>query len=537
MAGPEDTIIAGSAHIKSELEKKGADFVSGEDLYGHEKAISANSRIVGILKNVRGQVRNSLPDQLCETAISILAVRLMLYFANEAMSEQLSGKLIYLTDGKSYDLPPPEVTAVLADELGCEDEEVLSSTLKPGHVFFKKYELDLRTISGKKLESAHSEIPRVFFNFSKEKQSRNLTKLFFTRWIKRKNAYALRYHLRVPVKPIPDKNNVEALSFTADDTLNEFIRENLQSTIRDYFSYRDAMVRFLNRHGTPVRAVFNHVQNTERAAFASVLNEAGVECEMYSHGCLVPHGRSPRREIVKCLADAQYNGSPSLTKLRPRSPLQVYQHSPAQKIEKKQRVVSFSKAKATSASAKTIYFAPNYITWHKGFHGISANCFETVVVTEKLASAIASIPSVNLLVRIKTTAKDVAEANKGAEGRGLYPKDVAYLLDPENGVLDASSGSHSEYLVQSDLVITEGVTAVMFEALEARKPVLLVVRSRSLDASLPGWSAETLLSSDGRNAVYCASLEDDLPAVLASILQRHNNKPLRNEELQPYVWV
>ena len=84
--------------------------------------------------------------------------------------------------------------------------------------------------------------------------------------------------------------------------------------------------------------------------------------------------------------------------------------------------------------------------------------------------------------------------------------------------------------------MTEGLTAVMFEALEHRTPVLLLSDGGILP-SLPAVGAADLLAGAPRGAVYAATAADDLAAVLGAIRARHEGQPLTDAELADYVWV
>ena len=139
-------------------------------------------------------------------------------------------------------------------------------------------------------------------------------------------------------------------------------------------------------------------------------------------------------------------------------------------------------------------------------------------------------------LRIKTTPLDLAKAGS-KPFRGMLPEDVAHLIDPDAGIHDASVGSHANYMKDADLVVTEGLTAVMFEALELRIPVLLLQSSPLAVPSLPSIGLPNQGGLQQRGAVYSADVTSDLTSVLDQIKKSHQGAPLQDDELRSYIWV
>jgi hypothetical protein len=156
---------------------------------------------------------------------------------------------------------------------------------------------------------------------------------------------------------------------------------------------------------------------------------------------------------------------------------------------------------------------------------------------EALSDAIHKTPDTELFLRIKVTAKDLAKPGKRPANRGLFPEDVAHLITPEGPVHDASVGKHSELLENADVVVTEGMTAVMFEALEMRRPVVLLVPDPRAIPALPAAHMAEIAGTGKRAAVYVANPQDDLVALLRNLHHLHLNKPLTDAEVAPYIWT
>lgn len=293
-----------------------------------------------------------------------------------------------------------------------------------------------------------------------------------------------------------------------------------------------AMDRTLCRYGTPEKAVFNHVGDAIVAGFQASLRKAGVPCEMSSHGALATWGDSARHRMAAHLGPI-YNAFPGMTQLYPRAPALVEPDSTAE-VATQSRLRA---ARPRRDGAFRVYAAPNFRPWSEGFWGITNTCFDTLNALELLARAVRSRPRTEMFLRIKLTAKDIATPAKRPANRGLFPEDAAYLIDPEAGIHDASRGAHSSYLADADLVMTEGLTAVMFEALEARCPVLLMVPDARAIPALPAARVGRLTEPGFRSAVYTACPTDDLMAALVALEERHKGRPLTDAELEPHIWV
>ncbi|MEO1141941.1 MAG: hypothetical protein AAFW66_06310, partial [Pseudomonadota bacterium] len=181
------------------------------------------------------------------------------------------------------------------------------------------------------------------------------------------------------------------------------------------------------------------------------------------------------------------------------------------------------------------YFAPNFLSWFVCFHGMTQSCFEAEYCIRKLVETIRELPKVELYLRIKTTVQDNASKLAKLPTRGLLPADISDVFDPAHGIIDATHGSHQKYLTDADLVVTEGATAVMFEALEHRKPVLFLNRDISREPSLPAIRLPGSISQ--RAACYTASALEDLVPTVTSLEHHHKDKPLTNSELSGFVWI
>ena len=518
-------LVAGSAHVRTLLADLdgvlSGRVVAGGDLVGPAGAAA----IVGRVGDVAGALETRIgeagvPDAL-RAILMAKAVQALFVWEGMRAAERAAGQEILRADGVPARRRPPDRLVTR----GTAAREV-----PPGEVpaARRPYELDLRSTSGLKMAAAPERL---------RLRPRSVDK---PDWVARIESRARL--LTGGAGPHTWKHVVPrlpggGLAVRLDDLLEpegvEVLAGTLGETEATFRAFRSAGRRLLQRLGRPERAIFNNVGNPGLAGIAAALAEAGVPGEMASHGCLVAYGAGPRHLAARVLGQAVYNSFPGLSRLMPRSPLQA-RHLPAG--AEVVREVRVRPAEPRGAGPFRVYHAPNFQPWESCPHGLSIDCFQTVRAVEALAAAVRRSAGVALDLRIKTTAKDMAKRERLKSPRGLMPGDVAHVIDAGAGVRDASLGSHAGYLAAADLVVTEGLTAVMFEALEHRTPVLLLSDGGILP-SLPAVGAADLLAGAPRGAVYAATAADDLGAVLGAIRARHEGRPLTDAELADYVWV
>ena len=321
------------------------------------------------------------------------------------------------------------------------------------------------------------------------------------------------------------------------DDIRGIVARTLRETEAIHSSYHDSVRRLLPVASRVSTAKFNHVGTSAIAGIITALHESGIKTSLKSHGALVPHGSGARERVVTHLSNCVNNSFPDIAELLPRSPLQAEAANPGQTITQRSRLHQPNSANHDPLRPFRVYYAPNCFGWIDGYHGVSISCFETLRCMEYLAQRVTQMPSTELFLRIKTTASDMANKGEKPPERAVAPGDVAHLFSPQAGVIDACHGSHSEYLSRADLVVSEGVTAVMFESLEHRKPLLLLNESRLRPPSLPAVTLEQLRAGAARSPVYAGYCDSSLPKLLTLIGERHRDAPLRDDELRDYIWV
>lgn len=292
----------------------------------------------------------------------------------------------------------------------------------------------------------------------------------------------------------------------------------------------------LDRYGKHLRlVVLDSPANTLEVALAEASRRRCIAVIEESHGAIVVYGGGNRQQAAAILAGGGYNWIPDADWLVPRSPLQTA-GAPPKRLLKVNRMVAAYPRSAVTAGFK-ILFAPNFVRWNIAIPALTATCFDIHAIAGHMVSVLARRPDLEMDMRIKLTTKDAPSAHEMEIDRGLLPRDLERFFSAAKNIRNASALSWPRLLSDCDLVVTEGVTSVMFEALEHRKPVLLMNRSAKRVPSLPAWRLDELQKSTGRNAVYASSCEEDTEALLDAIIQRHHGKPLLDGELRQHCWV
>ncbi|QFT28921.1 hypothetical protein FIV00_00330 [Labrenzia sp. THAF82] len=531
-------IAAGTAHIAHELRIRRVDYLCLSNFVSDDLLSENLDQAWRVLEAVCGKTEGSWPADLRSAVLTKVAKALLAFYFRERLRNRLETE-IYYTAGDALDRYLPIEKPVPLSAAPAAPEYNLSAIEGPGVIWGREYRLDFRSLSGKQLPLSEEGLINIAIKPSPGKKSVSLHRIALrSAWKQRTFRPSFEVALDVPKALVPDcVERLDLSNVGLSATEYDYVLQTIQQAATGFSSYRAAMAGFLKRNGLPRSAILNHVRDEGLAGFASALHETNVECRLYSHGALMSYGNTPRHKIVDTIGAGHFNSAPSMSHLVPRSPLQVQKSDNRQMVEKLPHVTVLANVPTENGSTFKLYYAPNFLPWPQNLWGISPSCFDTVRCIEKFCAVVADISQIELFLRIKTTTRDTAQKGRFFENRGLYPQDVQHVLDPSNGIIDASFGSHKTYLENADLVVTEGLTSVMFDALEGRKPVLLLNRSALVVPSMPAWSIKDLLESDGRAAVYAASLDDPLRKVIETIHRKHKGRPLVDKELERYVWL
>ena len=511
-------LVAGNAFVAGQLQAAGIAHRSGRDLSDYDVALAALAATDADMARIAPQIAD-LPDPLQAIALAILAREAMRHHALRRAAARLDGVLHQ--NGPHGPVPVTGLLRGTRDLIAPAPPPVSHGAVRRGD-----FVLDFRSITGQKLHGTQTRVWQPRVSRRSAWQDRVLNGLAGIALALRPDMpQALRVRLpRIAAQDVPTL----ALPSDFGPTANAILAE----TALLFHAARLAMDAVLQDRGLPRRAVFNHVSDAVFAGFQTSLVAAGIPCERSSHGALAAWGEGPRQRVADHLG-AIYNWFPGMAVVHPRARDLVSARNRAQVQGK----VRLRPAPPRRDGPFRVYAAPNFRPWSEGFWGLTNTCFDTVTLMEELAKAIHATPGTALHLRIKVTAKDMAKPGKRPANRGLFPEDVAHLITPGGPVHDASVGKHSELLDMADTVVTEGLTAVMFEALELRRPVILLVPDPRAMPALPAQKVQDCIARGTRAAVYVASPADDLRAVLDGVRALHLDRPLTDDEVAPYIWT
>jgi len=355
---------------------------------------------------------------------------------------------------------------------------------------------------------------------------------------KSQGAYYIGLSLPAKAKLIHDLTR-QKLARILDLDLAELVFAELKRIDAEFCMGFGAMSKFLSSSvRLPQHALFNHVADPIHSGFVTALAQAGVKTYMSSHGAMVVTGNPTQRKIKDILSKNIYNDHPEISVAIPRSIQQITSSRDSdEERTKRADYINYRNYKVKASRVGQKYFigyAPNFLPWSDCYHGLTISCFETQVCLNALIHAVSNMVDISLGVRIKTTVKDKNSSSSEVTSRGVNPVDVIHSISNKN-VINCSSDSYKEFLSRSDLVVTEGVSSVVFDALEQGIPVLLLNCAGNRSPMVAAKRVDEL-SEAQRAPVYWASVEDDLPRVIDSIKNKHV-EPLSLEELSAYVWV
>ena len=315
------------------------------------------------------------------------------------------------------------------------------------------------------------------------------------------------------------------------------LRPALNAIVGEYQLYRK-LWRTAFCKCRPTEGWFNFVKNPQMAAAITTLNELNVPVKFQTHGGMHVFGSSAQKKISEILAKAHFNSFPSADYLYPRGRMQETPSNPNQVIIKQNdRLIPevFSCLKSDRDTRLKIAYIPSFVAWETNFWCLANSCFDTIDVAERLLDLVSGM-DIEMRIRLRNK---IDTNLKGAKKRTLTGIDVQQLtakIEETANVTDASKSSYSELLQWADLIITEGLTAVTYDALDSRKPVLSLRSSGSIRGSFPG-EHPRILNVSNRRALYSAAIVDLTTSDLKLIKEHHCNNPLSNTELSPLLYV
>ncbi len=531
-------LIAGSKHVHNVALREGVDVINPEDVISESAKDGIAGQVAEIVENL---ARYFSEVDLSEAAIeALLGFAIKLSF-REIAFDTVCTSLDHQRNLQTLDFAKSETPAnrsKTSASVMMKFGQFLENQMLGNRSFF----LDFSSQSAKKLSDRSEILPlRILLPKSGQSalgiQMQNAVQHF------KQLRSGQRVRLTIPhtgsqeQAPCNWENVASLLGKSATPSTANSIVARLVNAYAEFDMAKRALGGFLkNCKQLPEYASFNNLGSMELSGFAAAAHETQLPVHFTSHGAMIAHGDAQRKLITGVLSRAIFNEPACATHLLTRSKLQVAREPNVRKLKPRVRVSPFVEAPEPNNRPFRVYLAPNFLSWYGNYHGITHSCFEAEYCIRKLAQAVAPSHDLVMDLRLKTSTNDVARKKLKEPDRGLLPSDVADLIDEKNGIFDASYGSHSAFMEKADLVVTEGVTAVTFEALEMRKPLLFVNKTATRAPALP---ATRIISGQDmpRSATYCCGADDNLKEVLQRLRRDHLGKPLTNAELSGLVWV
>lgn len=310
-------------------------------------------------------------------------------------------------------------------------------------------------------------------------------------------------------------------------------------TVADIRSRVPDLARLLRTHRRRIDCIdLNHVATGYNAAILQAARIAEVPTRLFNHGNVVAHGGPVRHQLADLIARNSHNDHPEAGRIAPMSPYHVPEGCDPARVDRLCRLRPGTPATRGDPNRPfRMLLAPNFLTWRGAFPGLVTTCYETMALIDFIAHKVAGDPRFELAIRIKTTVADEATLKTRLLKRGLVPENVEHLFALADNIVDSNLGSYRQALDEADLVITEGMTKVIYEALEHRTPVVLLNLSPDRVPAAPGVDLSRMQSDPRRHPIYHGACDDALMSLLEKVRDRHLAGPLLDAELAAAIWT
>ena len=388
----------------------------------------------------------------------------------------------------------------------------------------ESYALDFQSASGHKTGIFNSNNKRLSIIFSREA---NVLANYFNH---KKNKILI----SVPKKPLHDDVvTLELLNNNFNYSLSKYLFEKITLENKIFTSHYSALEKTFRQARLPCEVFFNYVKDTRMAACMAFFGDHGVKISMQSHGALHVFGNLHEKEITRALSNSIYNYSPSVSELFLRSTLQAdglpNQISP--KIKPVTPVLNLKR----NAKFK-ILIAPNFTNWSETPWGIHTTCFDVVSILKHLAKLMHRTDDIDWSLRLKFSLSDVPSRHDRNKIQGLGISKIKEIFHGIKNFNDDSLKSYQRCIAESDIVITEGLTTVPYDAWENRIPVLFLRSSKSV-RGLQRAKDESIDQYTKRSAYHSQSCENFSLLELYELKNMYWRKPLTDTELESVLKV
>ena len=336
-------------------------------------------------------------------------------------------------------------------------------------------------------------------------------------------------YITVPaVKKLHSSLSLETFKKQFDNNFSEYLFNKISYENFVFFSHYNALKRVFSKKDLPFAVYFNFVKDSKMAASMAYFSDRGVEINMQSHGALHVHGDVNEMKISKVLANSIYNNSPGVSKLFLRSKLQLngIKNNILPNIKKVVPSGDFRFSKKFR-----ILIAPNFTNWSETPWGLHSTCHDILGILQHLADLMQKTPEIEWALRLKFSLRDIPSGKDLEKLQGLSVNSIRRIFSGINNFTDVSQSSYNACIQNSDLIITEGITTVPYDAWENRRPVVFI-RYSNYTQGLLRRSDESNSQYTRRAAYHSQSCEDFKVNHVYALRELYWNKPLINNELE-----
>lgn len=355
-----------------------------------------------------------------------------------------------------------------------------------------------------------------------------------------KGLFARRASVTLPlaVPPVAQRRLADLVSRPPLSTAPRFLVDRLCHSIAWYVAAQSEFAELLHHAPTTeLIGLFAGVlmfPKPQQAACAAALASSGHKVVVFTHGSVCAHGGGVGEAVTRLFAEHGYVSIDCASHVVPRAPSLIsrgsenpYEVLPAIFRDRTQR----ARTETREPGPFTVLHAGNYVSWHSP-HWVVPSEFDYYRSLFELVDAASKVDGVRVVIRIKTTAGPKNAIWK-AKLEIVDPDDFFAELGEQSHVERSHEASIVDDILAADLVVCEGWTSVIHDALELGKPVLFHTRTGAF-SHLPARLSPP--SYADRSAVYASGSGEALTEMLAAIRLAHAGRPLTDEELAGYRW-
>ena len=505
-----------TAHLQLEYLAKNFNLNvrSGNELVDPTEYDYYSKRVMKNLIWVESALKNTCPDDFVSISLALLARKLHVLNLIEKISKNESVIFIERPQRKF--------------------DRLVQNTVSVNNVYFcnlmpkSDYYLDFQSESGAKtgifnLENNTFRISKCsFFKASIKKLSHNKED---------QNIYC--------TIPNVENTNLPDSFYQISHQFSQFmftkIEQFLLNYIQEFISTKIAFEKYFSHSKLPKSVYFSMVKNPYMAAAIHYFKEQNVPISMQSHGGMLSFGTESQIYISQKLSEGIYNFPPSADNIFLRS----FTQKPNKHTDKiiKYKPVKFFDGrveKNLSTNKFTILIALNFTNWGETCWGISSSCYDTFEVLKHISELARKTPLIKWQMRLKFSIKDTPTKADFSKIQGLEPSLVNKIFKDIPNVENVSTASYEDLMSNCNIVITEGITSVTFDAWDMRKPVIFLKHHELIRGSHPVIEF-TSLSKTMRAPYYVETIETLTVTRIKHLANLHRELNLSKDELNKVI--